>query len=243
MMQDVARDAARELGFPRRSARVFCNSRIPEKPLLAAAGLGGIGKNSLAIVPGLGSLFVIAGAVFPRPLTPSRSGPAAAHPRADPCGSCTRCIDACPVGAITAAGIVDADTCLQGLAARDVELQPEVMEAWGARLYGCQTCQTVCPHNRALTEEGPGDEQGSGAIGPSVSLRKLLGMNPDEMAAFFRGTAMGLSWVSGEALLRNTLIAAGARRHAALAPLVRAHVESGSPGVRAAALWARERLG
>ncbi len=243
MMQDVARGVARGLRIPRRAVRVFCNSRIPEKPLLAAAGLGGIGKNSLAIVPGLGSLFVIAGAVIPRPLTAARRGPAPVGPPSDPCGSCTRCIDACPVGAITQPGIVDPDMCLQGLAARPLELSPEVMETWGRRLYGCQTCQAVCPHNRGLTEEGPGNGPGVGAIGPSVSLKKLLAMNPDEIAAFFRGTAMGLSWVSGGALLRNALIAAGASRYAALAPLVQTHAESGLPGVRAAALWARGRLG
>ncbi|HVO40612.1 MAG TPA: 4Fe-4S double cluster binding domain-containing protein [Spirochaetia bacterium] len=238
MMGEVARGIEGSLGIPRRSLRIFCNSRIPEKPLLAASGLAMIGRNSLAIVPGLGSLFVIAGAVIPRALPEiSPDGPALR----DPCGSCMKCIDACPVGAISAAGIVDADQCLQGLAAAPAVLTPRLMETWGNRLYGCQECQSVCPWNRRIVdpcEAVPAKD----SPGPSVSLRTMLSRDPSEIAGLFRGTAMGMSWISKEALLRNALVAAGNSGERALEPLLKAHVESGTPAVREAALWALEKL-
>jgi len=238
MMGEVAPGIEGLLGMLRRSIRIFCNSRIPEKPLLAASGLAMIGRNSLAIVPGLGSLFIIAGAVIPRAFP--EPSPIAPAPR-DPCGTCRNCIDACPVGAISAAGVVDPDLCLQGMAAAPVSLSPRLMETWGTRLYGCQECQSVCPWNRSITDAGEG-APAEGFPGPSVPLRDILSRDPAEIAELFRGTAMGLSWISKEALLRNALVAAGNSGERSLRPLVEAHAESGTPAVRDAALWALEKL-
>ncbi len=238
MMGDAARGIAELLGIPRRSIRIFCNSRIPEKPLLAASGLAMVGRNSLAIVPGLGSLFIIAGAVIPSALPEASAAPPV--PR-DPCGSCRNCIDACPVGAISPAGVVDADHCLQGLAAAAVSFSPRLMETWGTRLYGCQECQSACPWNRRIAE-APDGAPAEGFPGPSVPLREILSRDPAELAQLFRGTAMGLSWISKDALLRNALVAAGNSGERSLTPLLEVHAESGTPAVQDAALWALEKL-
>ena len=109
-----------ELGIPRKSVRIFCNSRLPEKPLCVAAGLAWQGNNGLCITSGLGSLFVIAGAVIPASL----SGFADPTPSPTHCGSCRRCIEACPTRAIRSPGIVDRSLCLQGLAASADALPP-----------------------------------------------------------------------------------------------------------------------
>jgi epoxyqueuosine reductase QueG len=82
------------------------------------------------------------------------------------------------------------------------------MELWGRRLYGCQECQAVCPHNRVLTEEARPAE---GELGPSVSLKRVLSLDAAGLKEWFRGSAMGMSWVAGNALLRNALISAGNR--------------------------------
>jgi epoxyqueuosine reductase len=225
------------LGVPRLSLRFFSNSRIPEKPLLAASALGTYGRNGLALVPGLGSMFIIAGAVIPLPSAASGSPepPAAA----DPCGSCRRCMEACPVGAIREPGVVDPGRCLQGAAASVSILDPEVMSAWGARLYGCQECQNACPHNRSLTEVAG---TASGEIGPSVPLREVLGADGAALARRLRGTAMGMSWISPEALLRNALVAAGNRGDPSLRSAVQRFSASEVPALREAARWALERL-
>lgn len=239
MLRAFARRLEEVHGIPRASLRLFSNSRIPEKPLLVSSGLAAYGRNGLALVPGLGSLFVIGGAVIPLPSAELCPEPAA--PRVgDLCGSCTRCIAACPVGAIEKPGVVNPGRCLQGSAGSAMPLESRIMELWGARLYGCQECQAVCPHNRGLTEKA---RPRTGDLGPSVSIRKILSLDPSStLKEWFRGTAMGMSWVSGEALLRNALIAAGNRGD----PSVRADVErftaSSEPMLRRTAAWALERM-
>ena len=226
-----------ELGIPRKSVRIFCNSRLPEKPLCVAAGLAWQGNNGLCITSGLGSLFVIAGAVIPASL----SGFADPTPSPTHCGSCRRCIEACPTRAIRSPGIVDRSLCLQGLAASADALPPDVMEKWGARLYGCQVCQSVCPHNSGPLEEAPAAD---GEVGPSVSLRWFLSQDAPSLQRLFHGTTMGLSWISKEALLRNAIVAAGNSRYGGLRESVEPFVGNASPALNAAARWgARENLG
>ncbi len=235
MLQDVMGRFARESGIPRASIRLFSNSRLPEKPLAVATGLGAFGRNGCVLVPGLGSLFVIAGAVVPIP-TP---GDVAAVPSPEPCGSCRRCRAACPARALDEPFMVRRDRCLQALASSLHELPALTMESWGARLYGCQECQAVCPHNAALREPAP---PSTGEIGPSVSIRELLSEGEEARRTRFRGTALGMSWVSADALLRNALVAAGNRRDPAIREEVRRHLDHGTPAVRAAAAWALNRL-
>jgi epoxyqueuosine reductase len=224
-------------GIPRASLRLFSNSRIPEKPLLAASGLGTYGRNGLTIVPGLGSLFIIAGAVIPIPT--SRLLAAAAAPLPDPCGSCRRCMEACPAGALARPGVVDTTRCLQGLAASAAVLSDDVMTRWGVRLYGCQACQDACPHNSHVTAVAA---PACGEIGPSLPLRRLLGADGSALKGLFQGTAMGMSWVAGDALLRNALISAGNRGDPGLRSAVEKLSGSATPAVRVAARWALERL-
>src|SRR5208337_3670857 len=166
MLRLVARRLERESGIPLSSIRLFSNSRIPEKPLLEATGIAAYGKNGCMIVPGLGSMFVIAGAVIPV-RTELEEGPVPPF-LTDPCGACERCISTCPVRAIEQPHIVRPDRCLQGKAGTAQELSEDTRGRWGARLYGCQDCQSACPHNRGLKEAAP---VSTGEIGPGIPLR------------------------------------------------------------------------
>ena len=107
------------------------------------AGLGLVGKNSLLIQPGVGSWMLLGAVVTTLPLTPTP-----ALRGKDPCGSCTRCIDACPTNAITPFR-VDASRCI---AYSTIEHRSDVddamAEATGDWLFGCDICQEVCPHNQ-----------------------------------------------------------------------------------------------
>lgn len=107
------------------------------------------------------------------------------------------------------------------------------------RLYGCQDCQSVCPRNKGLKEIAA---PAVGEIGPSVSLRDYLSEDADQRKRRFRGTALGMSWIPGEALLCNALIAAGNRGDASLRAQVQEHAAHGGDMVRAAAGWALDRL-
>jgi epoxyqueuosine reductase len=188
-----------EGNFKKRDFRIFVNSRLPEKPLALAGGIGFQGKNSLIIVPGRGSLVVLAGMALP--YHPSREP----RPQKKPgsCGTCRRCVDACPTGAILPEGGLIRDRCLQEMSTGKM---PETFwETWGTRLYGCQICQDVCPHNgNPLRETIPAP----GRLGPSVSIRKIL-RSGTNLKQLFRGTVLDRHWITPEHLLRNSLIAAG----------------------------------
>jgi epoxyqueuosine reductase len=252
MVGELVREVGQIAGFPPRRARIFVNSRIPEKQLLVASGLGWYGKNGLIIIPGLGSLFVIAGCVLPLPVElssrASRDPPAVAPdsaltqaPQSDfpLCGDCTRCIEACPAGAIVEPGIVDPDRCLQGLAEKPLLLDSGLMEKWGRRLYGCQDCQSTCPHNSALEASAPACPP---EVGPSVSIRGLLAEGIAGVKGMFKGTPMGMGRISPVALVRNALIAAGNSGSPVLRDAIARYCDHTDGVLRETARWASRRL-
>jgi epoxyqueuosine reductase len=227
--------------------RLYANSRLPEKALAAACGLGFLGSHSLVIAPELGSAFLIAGAFLPAALVPEEALSQPSDPPLERgleaggrCGDCRACIRACPVGAITAPGVVDRECCLPSLSTRLAPWPPEARSAWGLRLYGCQDCQDACPFNRGLRHQTPGVR---GEIGPSVPLRRLLAGGEEGVREMFRGTALGMAWIRPAALLRNGLLAAGRRGEPAMLPLVRTLRRDPVRAVRQAAGWAEESLG
>ena len=143
------------------------------------------------------------------------------------CGSCRACADACPTGAIGPGG-VDLDRCLQAWATRPGTMPEAAARAWGSRLYGCDACVLACPRSARAYERRPGSDggpdggpspaQAAEALllpaerrpGPFVSSRLVTGSGDAELSAFFRKTALGLSWIRGEELRRNAAIALGA---------------------------------
>jgi len=265
-LKTVVGAVSERTGIDRRRARIFCNSRLPEKPLAAAAGLGFMGKNRLMIVQGLGSLFVIAGVFLPLDAcggegrhgaegmsgaqsalrAPDAKGTEDASPWVPGipgvgtgCGACRACLEACPVGALSEAGGVDGARCLQALAGRAEVFGEATCTAWGVRLYGCQSCQDVCPYNRSLRVEGPTTK---GELGPRLSIRRLLRLEPAELKALLRWTPMGMSWIDPRALLRNALVAAGNAGDAAILPEVARCGQHADGLLRAAARWSIGRL-
>ena len=138
-----------------------------------------------------------------------------------------------------------ADEQMQALAGRPGNMPDDIREAWGTRLYGCQSCQDVCPHNQGLTVEA---ETELGLLGPSLSLRTVLGRTVEEVSALpkikelFRGSQMGLSWVSGAAILRNAIVAAGNHGDPSLVPELEAFEDNPDPVLQDSARWALKRL-
>jgi len=135
-------DFIRALG-PGVRARVLSDIEpVLERAWAARAGLGFVGKNGLLITPGQGSYQLLGEVVTTLPLVPDT-------PMAERCGSCTRCLDACPTSAFTAPFVLDPRRCIAYWTIEQPEAPPaELREAIGEHLFGCDDCQDVCPFNR-----------------------------------------------------------------------------------------------
>ncbi|MCL2725525.1 MAG: tRNA epoxyqueuosine(34) reductase QueG [Polyangiaceae bacterium] len=226
----------RRLGSPV-TARPLCDEEpILERAWAARAGLGFVGKNGLLIVPGTGSFVLLGEVVTTLPVEPDA-------PIAEKCGSCTRCLDACPTSAFERPFVLDPRRCIAYLTIEHRSAIHEELRAQvGTQLFGCDICQTVCPFN-ASTRNG---QKARPAIDSrflpdprwdKVSLTDLLAMDEAHFEALRRGSPLGRAGRAG--LARNTAIALGNRAHTADLP----HLEEASRThdtelVRDAASWA-----
>lgn len=146
---------------------------VNERELAAAAGLGWQAKNAMLINPKLGSYLVLGGFATTLPLVASmRHG----EQPTDHCGSCMRCIEACPTQAIVSARVVDARLCISNLTIErrtpiDAALQP-MMGDW---IAGCDICQQVCPHNSPRDRDANPLSQSSGGVNTQALATKPRG--------------------------------------------------------------------
>jgi epoxyqueuosine reductase len=204
-LKNLSRLTRSRYGGEKCDYRIFCNSRLPEKNLAVASGLGSPGKNGLIISPEAGSLFVIAAMTLPLPLEadPPLAGSPEDFPLCAGCGSKPHCAAACPTGAALGNGLIDREKCIQWYASGHGAANgiPEsVLAAWGNRLYGCSDCQDACVHNARPIQ---GVETSEGRLPAFIDTRRLLDLSDAEIKDMFRGTAMGLSWLGPEAIRRN----------------------------------------
>lgn len=168
------------------------------------AGLGWFGKNTVLLLPGRGSWFVLGSVVTDAPLAEELDEPAAVA--TDGCGSCSRCLSACPTGALVEPGVLDARRCLAWLLEAPGPFPIEHRAALGGRIYGCDDCQEVCPPNRREERRRPAPASPAGDV-PWVDLVELLNLDDGEILGRF-----GRWYIPGREpryVRRNALIALG----------------------------------
>jgi epoxyqueuosine reductase len=204
-----------------------------DRPIAERAGIGFAGKHASVITREAGSYVMLAGIAVSVLLpadAPSRRG----------CGRCRECLPACPTGAITAPGVIDARRCISYLTIEHrgsiaVELRPLI----GTWAFGCDLCQEACPINHRLAPEPLEVVTSSTARGPvpNPDLVECLELSEEAFAGRFRRTAV---WRTGRArLARNCAIALGnAGDPRALPALQRTAEGDPDPVVREAASWA-----
>jgi len=193
---------------------------VMERDLAVAAGLGWVGKHTLLIHPRHGSWFLLGVVVTTLDLPDSKELDHAGGTSSGGghCGTCTRCIDACPTDAIAAEGYtLDATRCISYLTLEHRSaIDPALHEGMGDWLAGCDICQEVCPHNRERDAFGRTglSEYGQLPIHPayaprntSLDLLAVLGWSSGDRQAAFRGSA--LKRMKLEMVKRNAVIAAG----------------------------------
>ncbi|MFQ5458435.1 MAG: tRNA epoxyqueuosine(34) reductase QueG [Myxococcota bacterium] len=237
VMEKRLRKLARSLQSLRPGTR--CASRSDTGPILehlaaAHAGLGWIGKNTCVIDTRAGSFLFLGEVVTDAPLVPDR-------PEPDHCGTCTRCIDACPTGAIVAPYQIDARRCISYLTIEHRgAIAPELRAPMGTHVYGCDICQDVCPWNGDAPPGGVTDfDPRPGTEAPR--LDELLERLEEDYDGFTRASAMRRA--KREGWLRNVAIAMGNSGAAEFEAPLRRMARAPDPVLREHARWALARLG
>jgi epoxyqueuosine reductase len=219
-------------------ARCFVDTGpVVERALATAAGVGWTGKNTCLIHPKLGSYGFLAVLVTSLEAA-KKTAPLALQP--DRCGSCRRCLEACPTGALFAPYQMDATKCISYLTIEHRgPIAPELMEGMGRQVFGCDICQDVCPWNRkAPVTADPELEARKELVNPA--LEWLATMDEAEFEGEFNGSPVRRAGFLG--LKRNVAIAIGNSGWSRLTPWLEKWSEAADEGLRSAARWALEKL-
>jgi epoxyqueuosine reductase len=209
-----------------------------ERGYARAAGLGWIGRNTCLINEPAGSWFFLGEILISVELP-------AGSPPPDRCGSCTRCIDACPTGALVpVAGTtrpewqLDARLCISTLTIEQKGPTPEATRpGTGQNLFGCDICQDVCPWNRRSPVT---DEPAFQPLNARLDLSEMAGLTREDFRSRFRSTPVWRSKFEG--FLRNVATVMGNSGDPRYVEPLRTLAQSSDPGVAAHAQWALEQL-
>jgi epoxyqueuosine reductase len=219
-----------------------------EREMAARAGLGFVGKNTTLIHPRLGSWLFLGALLLDveiPPAGPDSSGRSGSVASGGTCGRCTRCLDACPTGALVAPYLLDARRCLSYLT---IELKGPIPTGLrpllGNRIFGCDVCQEVCPWNRrfARPTAEPAFLPRLDAGDPRAPhLLELMTLDDEGFRQRFRGSPVIRTKRRG--LLRNVAVALGNWGDPAAVPALTGALADAEPLIREHAAWALGRIG
>jgi epoxyqueuosine reductase len=206
---------------------------IVERVYAKYAGVGWLGKNTCLINQKMGSWLFLGVILTSLELTPDLPAP-------DRCGTCTRCIEACPTQALVAPHQLDSNRCISYLTIEKGGAIPEELrEGIGHQVFGCDICQDVCPWNRkANATDKPEFQPREGLVNPALAW--LAEISEEEFRERFRGSPIKRTKRSG--LRRNALIAIGNSGDRTLKPAVDRAATDPDLVVAEAARWAKKRL-
>ncbi|WP_419950490.1 tRNA epoxyqueuosine(34) reductase QueG [Candidatus Palauibacter sp.] len=223
-----------------RTKRYVDYGPVLERDHAQRAGLGWIGKNTMLLHPDFGSYLMLGELLTDLDIEPD---PPFVHDR---CGTCRRCIDACPTDAILDGRVLDARLCISYLT---IELRGSIPEALrpaiGTRVFGCDICQEVCPWNSdaPLPARAPFEPRPGQPMPPADMVawaEELSALDAESFRARYRGTAFSRPGRDG--LLRNLAVGLGNAGGPAARSVLRRLEADPSPLVREHARWAIARL-
>ncbi|MGA7323510.1 MAG: tRNA epoxyqueuosine(34) reductase QueG [Rhodomicrobium sp.] len=230
-LKAIARDLSMRTAA---EVKVFVDTApVMEKPLAQAAGMGWLGKHTNLVSRDFGS-WLFLGAIFSSAVLESSTA------EVDHCGTCRRCLDACPTRAFVAPYQIDARRCISYLTIEHkAQIPLEFRAAIGNRVYGCDDCLAVCPWNKfAQTAREARFAAKERANNPPIA--ELLKLDDAAFRAQFRGTA--IKRTGRDRFIRNVLVAAGNSQDSSLLSSAEALLDDASPLVRGMAVWAVRRL-
>jgi epoxyqueuosine reductase len=217
--------------------KVFVDTApVMEKPLAQAAGIGWQGKHTNVVSREHGSWMFLGVILTSLELAPDPPAQSGVH-----CGSCTRCIDACPTQAFDGPHRIDARRCISYLTIEhDGPIPDESRRAMGNRIYGCDDCLAVCPWNRFADAAAANRAFLPRAELAAPRLADLLALDDAAFREMFAGSP--IKRIGVKRMIRNCLIAAGNSGDAALIASVQCHLDNADPVIAEAAAWAVAQL-
>ncbi|MDD4519073.1 MAG: tRNA epoxyqueuosine(34) reductase QueG [Limnochordia bacterium] len=198
------------------------------------AGIGWYGKNNCIIVPRLGSWVFLGEMITTSDLTPSFGAPLPSR-----CGSCNRCIKACPTQALQPFGL-DHTKCLSYLTQSKDYVSPKLWPLFGDSLYGCDRCQEVCPHNHDTPTNLHNEFIPTGVLAHPLNLAWLMELSTKGFTKHLGSTPMG--WAGKSTLQRNGIILLANQGTKDAKLLIKKAAQSNSPLVRECAQDYLERV-
>jgi len=207
---------------------------LVDRAVAERAGIGWSGKNCSIITPEFGSYVYLGEMITNLPFEPDT-------PMEDRCGSCNKCVEVCPTGALVQGGQLDAQKCIAFVTQTKGFLADEFREKLGNRLYGCDTCQTVCPENKGKDFHFHEEMEPDPEIAKPL-LKPLLTMSNREFKEKF-GHVSG-SWRGKKPIQRNAIIAlAHYKDETAIPELIMVLKDDPRPVLRGTAAWVLGKIG
>lgn len=207
---------------------------LSDRAVAERAGIGFSGKNTMIITKEYGSFVYLGEMITNIPFTPDR-------PVEDSCGDCRICLDACPTGALVQGGQLNAQRCLAYLTQTKDYVPEEFIEKIGTRVYGCDTCQAVCPWNKGIDFHLHEEFEPEPDVAKPL-LKPMLTMSNREFREKF-GHVSGF-WRGKKPLQRNAIIGlAHYKDETAVDLLIEVLEEDVRPVIRGTAAWALGKIG
>jgi epoxyqueuosine reductase len=219
---------------------VVC-SKLPLKPLAVKAGLGVSRRNSLVYSEASGSFMTLFGVVIDTEIRGNTLADESGNEASD-CAECNTCVNQCPTGAIMPKGAIDLTKCIRDHMGSGRVVPPEIRQAYGVRLIGCEICQRVCPKNAHVLRNvslPPREEL------EIFSLPKLLDLNEPSWKLTLENISgvIGKNYARKNRILGDTVIAAGNTKDPSLLKYLNETLKYPHVPVRAHSAWAAGRIG
>jgi epoxyqueuosine reductase len=232
-LREVERTVKQNAGTEIETRSYVDTGPVVERVFARYAGIGWLGKNTCLINQNIGSWLFLGVIVTSAVLT-------ADMPAADRCGTCTRCIDACPTQAFVAPHQLDSNKCISYLTIeKRGEIPEQLREGIGVNLFGCDICQDVCPWNRrAPSTDKPEFQAREGLVNPALAW--LAEVSEEEFRERFRRSPIRRTKRTG--LRRNAILAIGNTKDRSQLPVVERAMSDADATVAEAAEWAKRQI-
>ncbi|WP_159888273.1 tRNA epoxyqueuosine(34) reductase QueG [Paenibacillus puerhi] len=218
-----------------RTMNMVDTGALVDRAVAERAGIGWSGKNCAVITPEWGSWVYLGELITNLPFPPD-------EPITESCGDCTICIDACPTGALVGPGQLNAQRCVSFVTQTKGMIEDDEMKRKiGNRLYGCDTCQIVCPKNKGIHADHHPELQPDPELVKPL-LKPLLTMGNREFSERFGSSAA--AWRGRKPIQRNAILALGSfRDESSVGELTQLLLADVRPEIRGSAAWSLGRIG